>query len=190
MAAKYISQAGELASATVQGEPNPPYRILVADDEPIIRQLNTGVLIDAGYHVSTVEDGAVAWDTLQLNRYNLLITENEISKVSGVELLKNLYAARMALPVILIAGAMPSEELKRYPWLQIDAMLLKPYTIAELLVTVRNVLYATYGAREQIAPPPNWQSHPGIPRTSTQNRWDHKIGMVRSAPFRRCAKRS
>jgi DNA-binding response OmpR family regulator len=48
----------------------------------------------------------------------------------------------MVLPVILASGALPTEELNRHRWLQLAATLLKPFTIAELLSTVRKVLRA------------------------------------------------
>ena len=80
-------------------------------------------------------------------------------KLSGVGLLKRLHAARMTLPVIMATGTLPKEEFNRYPWLQPAVTLLKPYTMTELLGTVKEVLRATDGTREQIAPP-NWQSPP------------------------------
>jgi hypothetical protein len=48
--------------------------------------------------------------------------------------------------------------LTRHPWLQIDATLLKPFTVAELLGTVRQVLYAIDSVPEQIELQPNWRS--------------------------------
>lgn len=131
---------------------NPPRRILVVDDESYIRQLSTEVLLHSGYHVDAAEDGAFAWDALQLNRYDLLVTDNNMCRLTGIGLVKKLHAARMALPVILVSGAMPTDELNRHPWLQIDATLLKPFTTVELLRTVRQVLCATDSAREQINP--------------------------------------
>ena len=47
-------------------------------------------------------------------------------------------------------GTMPEAELALHPWLQPAAVLLKPYTIAELLGVVRDVLYAAECPREQI----------------------------------------
>jgi len=61
-------------------------------------------------------------------------------KVSGVELLKKLRSARMALPVIMATGTLPREEFTRYPRLQPVATLLKPFTFAELVGTVRELL--------------------------------------------------
>src|SRR5664279_651698 len=143
MSAKNMSQAGDLDGAALQRQPNPPRRILVVDDEPLLRRLNTEVLVDAGYRVDTAEDGADAWDTLQLNSYDLLITDNEMPNVSGVDLLKKLRAARMDMPVIMVTGTFPQEAFAHHPWLQPAATLLKPYTIEELLGTVQTVMRET-----------------------------------------------
>ncbi len=135
-------------------------RILVVDDDGDIRRLNTEVLAGSGYHVDAAADGALAWDILQFNRYDLLVTDYHMPKMSGIELLKKLRAAHIVLPVILVSGTMPVEKLKQHPWLQIDATLLKPYTPDELMAAVRKVLFGTNGAAGQTALPPNWQDQP------------------------------
>jgi two-component system chemotaxis response regulator CheY len=152
--------SGKVAQAPLQCLANPPARILFVDDEICIRRVSAEVLTSSGYQVLAVEDGAIAWEALQVNNYDLVITDHNMPKLTGVELLNKMHAARMALPVILVTGALPTEQLKRHPWLQIDATLLKPFTIEELLGTVTNVLRATVSAREPIEPPPNWQSQP------------------------------
>lgn len=151
-----ILPACESVSAPLQGQTSPPQRILVVEDDSDIRKTSTAVLIHYGYEVDAAENGAAAWEALNANWYDLMITDNNMPKVSGVELLKKLRAARMALPVIMATGTLPKEEFTRYPWLQPAATLLKPYTIAELLGTVKEVLHATDSSREQIAPPPHW----------------------------------
>lgn len=134
--------AGEPASAQTRCETNSPHRILVVEDDDDVRRLNTEVLIGSGYHVDAAEDGAVAWDSIQLNRYDLLVTDNDMPNITGVELLKKLRGARMAVPVIMAAGALPEDEFTRYPGLQPAAVLLKPYTVTELLGAVKEVLRA------------------------------------------------
>ena len=127
-------------------------RILVADDSPEIRRLNTEVLTNAGYTVDAAEDGAAAWDLMQFNEYDLLVTDNEMPNLSGIGLLQLLHDARMALPVIMVTGVSPQEQLDRQPWLQIEVMLLKPYTFNELLNAVRNVLHAHNHGRMETTP--------------------------------------
>jgi hypothetical protein len=62
----------------------------------------------------------------------------------------------MALPVIMDTGILPKEKFARYPWNQPTAIFVKPYTIAELLGTVQNVLRANEDGGVAIAPPPAW----------------------------------
>jgi DNA-binding response OmpR family regulator len=143
------------AGAPLQSQTNLPHRILVVDDDGDIRSVATKVLKRSGYEADAAENGAVAWDTLQKNTYHLLITDHSMPKVTGIELVKKVRSARMALPVILVTGVIPTEELNRHPWLQLAATLLKPFTVEELLQAVEGVLRATYGPRAQIAPPPN-----------------------------------
>lgn len=155
-----ISQTGEAVCAPLQREPNPPQRILVVDDEPNIRQLSTEVLIQSGYEVDVAADGAAAWQALCADTYDLMITDNNMPKLTGVDLLKKLRSARMALPVIMATGTLPKEEFTRHPWLQPAATLLKPYTVEELLGTVTKVLRATVSAPGQIELLPDWRSEP------------------------------
>jgi CheY-like chemotaxis protein len=115
-------------------------KILLVDDDADIRRLNARVLLGAGYLVDTAEDGAVAWHALKLNCYDLLITDNNMPNLSGVELIERLAVARPLLPVILVSGTMPAEELNQRPWLRIEAMLLKPYAVPEFLGKVEAVL--------------------------------------------------
>ncbi len=128
-------------------------RILMVEDEVDLRRLNREVLMEAGYQVDAAEDGAVAWSALQLFDYDLLLTDNHMPKLTGVELIKKLRSEAMTLPVILVSGAMPTEEIRRQPWLKIQALLAKPYTIGELLKTVKEVLRWPDGIRAPAAVP-------------------------------------
>jgi len=160
MTVKNTSKAEAPASALFQRDPNHGRRILVVEDEGDLRQLNAEVLIDAGYQVEVAEDGAAAWAALQHRSYDLLITDQFMPKVSGIELLKKIHAASLTVPVIMVTGILPTWEIALHPWLHSVAMLFKPHTFDELLETVKNVLHATASARAQIAPRPNWQSQP------------------------------
>jgi DNA-binding response OmpR family regulator len=122
-----------------------PRRILVVDDELLIRHLFAELLSDRGYEVDTAKNGAAAWEALQMNDYNLLITDNEMPQVSGIELVKKLRAAHMAVPVIMVSATMPTEELKLHPELHIDAAVTKPFNITEFTNTVKKVLHVADG---------------------------------------------
>jgi DNA-binding response OmpR family regulator len=137
--------AGELTCTPLQSHMNRPDHILVVEDDLFIRRLNTRVLVGSGYEVDAAADGAAAWRALNADSFDLLITDNSMPKLTGVELLKKLRGARMALPVIMATGALPKEEFARHPWLRPAATLLKPYTGEQMLRMVKKVLSEVAG---------------------------------------------
>lgn len=155
---KIIFPAGNPTRSLLPYETNPRQRILVVEDHYAVRRFSSELLKDSGYEVEAAEDGEVAWDTLQRNDCDLLITENKMPKLSGVELLRKIFAARMTLPVIMVSETLPMDELKEQPWLHIEAMLFKSYAVEEFLATVRNVLANNCGAYDEVARPPIRQS--------------------------------
>jgi two-component system chemotaxis response regulator CheY len=166
--ANKIPQTGELAGVPVQCQMKLPNRILVVGDDPDIRCLNAEVLKNSGYEVDTVEDGKAGWEALHATRhapesYALLITDHDMPGLSGLALVKKLRAARMALPVIMATGTLPTEDIfARYPWLPPAATLVKPYSIEQLLGTVKAVLRMSSGIRAEIAAPPEWPPAGGL----------------------------
>ena len=155
-----IAHGVEPAGTQARCQRNPPKRILVVDDDEFIRQVNADMLSRFGYETETAEDGAAAWEALQDNGYDLLITDNSMPKVSGVELVKKLRSAHMTVPVVLASGTVPMEAMNRNSSLQLAAMLVKPFTTDELLATVKKVLGMTDSAREQIESMPIRPSEP------------------------------
>ena len=132
------------------------HRILVVDDDSDICQLNVDVLTRSGYQVDTATDGEAGWSALDAvaydaDGYDLLITDHDLPGLSGLDLVRKLRAARMALPVILSSGRLPTEELKHNPWLEVSATLQKPFSIHQLVETVQFVLRRAEGSGGQIA---------------------------------------
>jgi DNA-binding response OmpR family regulator len=122
-----------------------PHCILVVDDDGDNRHLIVEVLTGSGYEVEGAKDGAAAWKALQINDYDLIITDNKMPKMTGIEMIEKLRSARKTVPVIMATGILPSHEFERKPWLRPDATLQKPFSNDELLATVRNVLRADDG---------------------------------------------
>jgi DNA-binding response OmpR family regulator len=137
------SHATAGATPEVLRRTSPPLRILVVEDDISVRQLSTSVLKSSGFQVDTAEDGAAGWDALHTNSYDLLITDNSMPKLSGVELIQMLRSEHMTLPVVMASGAIPTEALNGNPSLDLAAMLVKPFTKDELLGTVKKALHAT-----------------------------------------------
>ncbi len=162
-------------------------RILVVEDDRELRQLNTQVLSHHGYAVDAAEDGAAAWEALQINRYDLLITDNNMPRLTGIELVKKLRSARMAFPIIMATGTVPTQELVQNPWLEPVAMLAKPYAPDQLLDTVKEVLHAVFSKNGHlpVAPEPNDAGVLSVERytASRKREWDAFVSAAKNATF-------
>ena len=78
--------------------------LLIADDEKNIRSGLELAFEDEGYTVVTAADGKEAWDKLQKNAIDLVITDLRMPEMDGYELLKRISAAYPTLPVIVLTG--------------------------------------------------------------------------------------
>jgi DNA-binding NtrC family response regulator len=115
-------------------------RILIAEDEEIIRWIISNTLADDGYAVNAAADGEQAWEALRHDSYDLLVTDNEMPRLTGVKLIERIRQSGMSLPVIVASGSFSVESVRDYPQLQIAAVIPKPFDKLEFLDTVRNVL--------------------------------------------------
>src|ERR1019366_553439 len=125
--------------------PGRPGRILVADDDEAVRCLISIALADAGFNVNAVSDGQEAWEALLHKHYDLLVTDNEMPRLTGIKLIERIREQGMSLLVIIASGTFPVERVRNDPQLQIAAALPKPFRIPELLDTVRDVLASSPG---------------------------------------------
>ena len=78
--------------------------LLIADDEKNIRSGLEIAFEDEGYTVVTAADGKEAWEKLQKNAIDLVITDLRMPEMDGYELLKRISAAYPTLPVIVLTG--------------------------------------------------------------------------------------
>lgn len=130
----------------------PLERILVADDEELIRRLLKTALSEKGIDVHAVENGEEALKCLETGNFDLLITDMRMDKMSGIELLKK---ARVKYPDLLVAVMTAFGTIENaVEAMQIGAFhyLLKPFTIdaldalitrakSQLSLTYENALY-------------------------------------------------
>jgi DNA-binding response OmpR family regulator len=125
-----------------------PHRILVVDDNDDLRQFSVDILTDSGYAVDAAKDGADGWDALQASTYDLVITDNRMPRMTGMEMIEKVRAAYITVPIILATRHIPRHELRLSPWLEPDAMLERPFSTEALLTTVKTILGSDGGGAE------------------------------------------
>jgi CheY-like chemotaxis protein len=129
----------ELRSAPLS-ERKPTYRILIVDDEDNDRDLNSRILNRAGYEVVGAVDGDAAWEAIQTQHFDLMITDYLMPKVTGVELVNKLRNTGTKLEVVFLTGEFPGDQFNRFPWLGSVVILTKPVPSGQLLSVVEKIL--------------------------------------------------
>ena len=79
-------------------------RILIVDDEPLIREILMTTLADEGYEVVEAESGEVALELFREKPCDLVISDISMSNISGIDLLFSLKQIYPDVEVILITG--------------------------------------------------------------------------------------
>ncbi|MFT4977149.1 MAG: two-component system response regulator AtoC [Myxococcota bacterium] len=79
-------------------------RILIVDDEPSIRKVLRAQLTRAGYSPATADDGSAAIARLEIEPFDLVISDLKMPGVGGMELLSYCKASLPGMPVILITA--------------------------------------------------------------------------------------
>ncbi len=118
-------------------------RILVVDDDADLCRLEAAILNSAGFSVATALNSAAAWNRLQTDDYDLLVTDYLMPGSSGLALVRQLRVAEIQVPVVMISGTLDSLDLPKLttdPWSRIHAFVRKPFTIQEFLSAVRSAL--------------------------------------------------
>ena len=117
-------------------------KVLYAEDDPAIRRLSALALGRSGYAVTTVGDGQQAWEALHVEQFDLLVTDNDMPRLTGLELITKARLDGIELPIIVACGSADSFAGGEWEWLRLAATLQKPFSPDDLLNSVKQVLRA------------------------------------------------
>src|SRR5580692_11857888 len=117
-----------------------PARVLVVDDETPVRTMVAAALERQGYSVELAGGGREALEALEMNTFNLVLTDIVMQDVNGIALLESIHALQPNLPVVMVTAvhdisvAIDSMRRGAYDY------LLKPFEQEQLLNTVERAL--------------------------------------------------
>jgi len=118
-------------------------RILIVDDQDMMRDSLAQILVREGHEVVAAPDGAAAVARLGAARFDLLITDLRMPKMTGLELLAEAKRLRPDIPVVLmtafasVANAVEAMKLGAYDYIQ------KPFNGDEIKLLVDRTLEHT-----------------------------------------------
>ncbi|MCZ6640006.1 MAG: response regulator [Gammaproteobacteria bacterium] len=111
--------------------------ILFVDDESAIRDIAVEALTQLGYHVLPAEDGVRALEIFDAEQIDVVITDQTMPNMLGLQLAKKLRERSAEIPIILMSGAdLPASD-------KIDYFMDKPFALEKLAQAVRGVLAET-----------------------------------------------
>ncbi len=119
-----------------------PEKILVVDDEEIIRDTISVVLKKEGFLVDEAENGLVALNKITENFYDLVITDIEMPEIKGIELLERAAKAQASASFIVITAYGSLDTAIRALRAGANDYILKPVEFDELLIKI-NRLFET-----------------------------------------------
>jgi signal transduction histidine kinase/ActR/RegA family two-component response regulator len=114
-------------------------RCLVVDDEPTVRTTLADILSSAGHDVVDLGDGAEAIARFRAEPFDVVLTDLAMPRVSGWQVARAVKHAAPSVPVFLITGfgvELSPEERRANG---VDAILVKPLQIQEILDAVAEV---------------------------------------------------
>jgi CheY-like chemotaxis protein len=128
--------------------------ILIVDDDRALRCIMNKMLSFAGYQIDCAGDGEAGWAALCAGSFDLLITDHDMPRLSGLDLARRARAQSGNLPIILASGNLPREAPDFTRLLTPGAAIEKPFSLTELLTKVRSVLpFAASSAQKSAGSP-------------------------------------
>lgn len=124
-------------TCTVEG-PKRKFRVIYAEDVRQLRDLVSIVLTNEGHTVDCVPDGLDALEKIQAEpgRYDLVITDHHMPKLTGLDLVTHLRAMDYAGKIMVFSSELSAAVDFAYKQLKVDLVLPKPI----FPVTLRAVL--------------------------------------------------
>ncbi len=132
------ADTGIKAGSTLDPEEQARPLVLVVDDSLTVRRVTQRLLVREGYRVKLAKDGLEALELLAQERPEVVLSDIEMPRMDGFDLVRNIRADRKLakLPIIMITSRIAQKHRDYAQELGVDHYLGKPYGEEELLALV------------------------------------------------------
>ena len=116
--------------------------IMIADDDELVAELARDALYSAGHTCAWVATGERAWEAMQARRPDLLLLDQHMPGMSGINLLRTLRSSAefYDLPVIMLTAMTGAEDESRALFAGAHDYVRKPFSDARLRTAVELLL--------------------------------------------------
>ncbi len=123
--------------------------ILVVDDEPMLRDLLTKILTREGFRVDAAVDGEEAVEKMNREQYKLVVSDIEMPRMNGFELLKIIKRDFPETAVIMMTAFGDSSSVKDCLVLGADEYITKPFKSFEINLVVERAYWRLMSSRRR-----------------------------------------
>lgn len=120
--------------------------VLAVDDEPMMRALLEKILARDGYRIITAEDGAMALSILEDQPVSIVLSDIQMPKMNGFELLKVLKSRFPEVGVIMMTAFGDTFTVKDALLLGADEYITKPFKSYEISLVVERAYWRIMSA--------------------------------------------
>lgn len=118
---------------------NPPH-ILIVEDENVTAYLLKEHLKLAGFIAKICSDGEDGWNTVQKERFDIMILDVNMPKIDGFELAKLIRVKNKITPIIFLTANSTQEDKIKGFQIGGDEYITKPYSVEELIARIHVIL--------------------------------------------------
>ena len=116
-------------------------RLLLVEDEPLVRKLLEQLLSRAGYQVTSASDPLEALSMVQSGMvFDVIVTDVVMANMTGPELVQKIESASGAVPTVFMSGHTEDEFIRSGALRNHQRFMPKPFVPSELLVQVRQLI--------------------------------------------------
>jgi len=116
------------------------YRVLVVDDELLIRDLLYDFFSDQGWDIVVAEGGQKAVQYLKNQRFDLVLTDLKMPDMDGLDLTGRIRALYRELPVIVMTGYPSLDSAVAALRKKVDDYIIKPFNVNSLFKSAKRVI--------------------------------------------------
>ncbi len=114
-------------------------RILLLEDDYMLSDIIVSFLKEKFYDVVQVEDGESAIERASTDKFDLMILDINVPKLSGIDVVKNIRSYSDTTPIILITAYQDTAHLKKGFQSGCDDYIKKPFDLEELELRINNI---------------------------------------------------
>ena len=118
-------------------------KILLAEDDPAVREFVRRALVHSGHEVTAVDDGLAAIEVLSAENFDMLITDIVMPGMDGIALALKASKDRPTMPILMMTGYAAERQRAHNLEALIHKVIAKPFSLRDICNAVADILKRT-----------------------------------------------